>query len=124
MKDQREFLEWFVNEERKRAVPRPPLPPPERRTVHYTELSNLPAGSPGATEWNYYCNQVGRLLAEGHEGHWVLIVGEEMIGIWDTQKEADQVRVQRFLNQGVLIHQVLTREPVYRGPTYFRLCRD
>jgi len=52
----------------------------------------------------------------------VLIKGEEIVGIWDTQKEADQVRAQRFLKQDVLIQQVLSREPVLRGPTFFRLC--
>ena len=100
----------------------PPNPEPERPTMHWTELAEVTPGSRIATEWNFYRNQVGRLLAEGQEGRWVLIKGEEIIGMWDTEKEADQVRVQRFLKQDVLIHQVLTREPVLRGPTYFRLC--
>ena len=60
MNDQREFLEWFANEERKRIVPRPPLPPIERPTIHYTELPKATAEHRGAMEWNYYLSQVGR----------------------------------------------------------------
>ena len=120
MKDQREFLEWLVNEERKRIVPRPPAPPAERPTIHYTELGDLPAGSPCETEWNFYRKEVGRLLAEGHEGRWVLIVGEEIIGIWETREEALQVRNQRFLTQAVVVHQILEREPILRCGAYYR----
>ena len=124
--DPKEFeaVQWLQAQEREQLLrnPPPPKPQPDRPTIHWTDLAEAPPGSRIATEWNFYLKQVGRLLAEGHEGRWVLIKGEEIIGIWDTQKEADQVRVQRFLKQDVLIHQVLTFEPVLRGPTYFRLC--
>src|SRR5262245_40389996 len=89
-------------------------PPPERPTLHYTELAPALPGSPIATEWEVYRREVGRLLALGHEGHWVLIKGEQIIGVWPTEAEADQVRLQRFLMEPVLIKQVLTREPILR----------
>lgn len=101
-----------------------PLPPVERPTIHYTELPENTSNRPIAKEWNFYRREVGRLLAEGHEGKWVLIKGEEIVGIWDTEEEADRVRLQKFLMQDVLIHQVLSREPVLHGPTCVRLCRS
>lgn len=93
----------------------PPPPPP---TVHYTELPEM-AGGALTTEWNFYRHEAGRLLAEGHEGRWVLIVGEQVIGIWDTEFEASVVAADRYLRQPVLIHHILTREPLRRAPNYF-----
>jgi hypothetical protein len=46
--------------------------------------------------------------------------GEGVIGIWDTEKGAHQVRVQRFLSQDVLLHQILMREPILRCGAYYR----
>ncbi len=96
----------------------------DRPTIHFTQLPEDTSGGRTAAEWNYYRREVGRLLAEGHEGKWVLIHGEEIVGIWDTQAEADQIRLQRFLMQDVLVQQIRTHEPVLRGPTYLRLCRS
>jgi hypothetical protein len=101
-----------------------PLPQPERPTVHYTELPEDASGGPIADEWNFYRREVGRLLAEGHEGRWVLIKGEKIIGIWDTEEEADQVRLQSFLMQPVLLKQVAVREPILRGGGYDRPWRN
>jgi hypothetical protein len=105
------------------AHPQPPLPPAEPRTVHYTELPESASG-PLAAEWNVYRREVGRLLAEGHEGRWVLIKGEEIIGVWDTEGEADRVRLDRFLMQDVLLKQILTREPALRGGGHHRRWRS
>jgi hypothetical protein len=94
------------------------LPPPPRReppTIHFTELPDMRPGDILATEYNHYRRVVGQLLAEGHEGKWLLLENEEIIGIWDTQEEADQVRVERFLMQAVLMKQILTREPILRN---------
>jgi hypothetical protein len=119
-----DVVKWVVEEERKRLIqnPPPPQPPPERPTIHWTELKEEVSGRADATDWNHYVKHVGRLLAEGQEGRWVLIVGGEIIGIYDTETEGDQVRAHRFLKQPVLLQQVLTREPIFRGPMYFRLC--
>lgn len=98
------------------------LPKPRSELVqpilHWTELTDLPAGNRIATEWNYYRRNIGRFLAEGQEGRWALIKGEELIGIWDTEKEANDVRLQRFLMQDVLLKQILEREPIIRGGGY------
>jgi hypothetical protein len=107
--------------EQARKEPRPP--PPEPATIHYTEL---PEGKPGDAlyhEWNLYRREAGRLLAEGHEGKFVLIKGEEIIGIWNTHEEARAVGLARYLRQPHLIHQVLTREPQIRLPLRLLQCQ-
>jgi hypothetical protein len=102
-------------QERQQIKGLPALSPGEQPTIHYTELAEPLPDSPIRGEWDVYRREVGRLLAEGHEGRWLLIKHEEIVGIWDTQEEADQIRLQRFLLEPVLLKQILTREPVLRG---------
>ncbi len=85
-----------------------------RNTVHYTQLAPTRPDSPLATEWETYRREVGRLLAEGHEGKFVLIKGTEIVGLYDTQEAARDVGVQRYLLEAHLIHQVRTEEPILR----------
>jgi hypothetical protein len=92
----------------------------ERPTIPYTELEADTSDGPLACEWNFYLREVGRLLADRQEGKWVLIKGEEIIGSWTTEPEADRVRLERFLMEHVLLKQVLMREPVLRGGGYDR----
>jgi hypothetical protein len=94
----------------------------EPSTIPYTELPEDTSGGRIAKEWNLYRREVGRLLAEGQEGRWVLIKGGQIIGIWDSPDQAEQVRLEKFLFDDVLIHQVVREEPVFRGPTFFRQC--
>lgn len=84
----------------------------ERPTIHYTELPSLPPGSLFYTEREIYRREVARLIAEGHEGKWLLIKGEEIIGLFDTKEQALEVRAERFFGQPVMVQQILTREPV------------
>jgi len=83
-------------------------------TIHYTELLPAHPNSPLAVEWEFYRREVGRLLAEGHEGKHIVIKGEQIIGLFDTHLEALAAANQLFLRQSFLIHQVQTRERVYR----------
>jgi hypothetical protein len=112
-------------EEVEQIQARPPQPsrPPERPTIPSTQLPDGPPDSPIATEWNFYRRILGRLLAEGYEGKWLLIKNEEVVGIWDTEAEADTVRLERFAMQPVLMKQILAREPILRIG-YNRLCRS
>lgn len=66
-----------------------------------------------------YRREVGRLLAEGHEGKWVLIKDDHVHGIWHTEEEVNQVRVQHFPMQDVMIKQILEREPMVRCTRLF-----
>jgi hypothetical protein len=109
-----ELVRRLQEQERRQIENLPPLPSREPATIHYTQLPGPIPGSPIASEWDHYRREVGRLLAEGHEGKWVLIKGEQTVGLWSSEEEADQVRVERFLMQPVLMKQVLARELVLR----------
>jgi hypothetical protein len=108
-------------EQIRQGVPPRPLLPPDLPTIPYTALAEAPPDSPIATEWNFYRRIVGRLLEEGREGQWLLIKHEEIVGIWDTEADANAVRLERFLMQPVLMKQILAQEPILRIG-YNRLC--
>ena len=108
----REFLE------RSRAQRPTPSEPP---TIHYTELPPSRPGDALADEWETYRREVARLLAEGNEGRYVLIKGQQIIGIWDTQEDASMTGHKLFLLQSFLIHQIQERERILRIG-YNRLC--
>jgi len=93
----------------------------ERPTIHYSELPRDNSGDQLASASTYYLSQVARLLAEGHEGKWALVKGEEIIGIWASRDEAVAVAIEKFLMQPVLVQQVLSRVPTVRGPLFLRL---
>jgi uncharacterized protein DUF5678 len=97
---------------------------PSANRIHYTQLPIDPPGKRGATEWNFYRGEVGRLLAEGHEGKYVLVKGPAIIGMWDTAEEAYAVARQKFLGQDVLIIQVRTWEPLVRTPLSYCQCHS
>jgi hypothetical protein len=99
-----------------------PLPRPERPTIHWSELPEKPANSPLYHEWNCYRREVGRLLAEGQEGRWVLIKGDTIVGIWDTDDEAQAVALARYFSEPSLTQQVRSREPLIRVSSVFRRC--
>jgi hypothetical protein len=115
--DEFEMLQRRLREGSKKVRHGQPALVRPTQTIQCTELPEDSSDSPAAKNWNYYRGEVARLLGEGHEGHWVLIKDERIVGIWQTEEEANRVRVQRFLMQDVLVHQVLAREPVLRGPT-------
>jgi hypothetical protein len=83
-------------------------------TIHFTELQPARSGSQLAQEWEIYRREVGRLLSEGNEGKFILIKGDQVLGLWDTREEAMTVGRQHFPRQPFLVHQVQTRERVYR----------
>jgi hypothetical protein len=100
------------------------MTPNGRQAIHWSELPELdPCGSL-STEWNTYRREVGRLLDEGHEGEWVVIKGEEVVGVWQVQEEALTAAAERFLLELVLVHQISTLEPTIRTPNFFWRCRS
>jgi hypothetical protein len=94
---------------------------PEPPTLHYTELPPPGPTDPLKVEWYTYLREVARLLAEGLEGRHVLIKGEEIVGIFDSRVDALGVAYQRFRDQPFCVHQIQTRERVYRIRTDFGL---
>jgi hypothetical protein len=101
----------------------PPLTSCQPRTLAYTDLPDGRADSPITNEWNFYRREVGDLLANGHENRWVLIKGQEIIGIWDTEEDARAVALQKYLMQPCLIQQVRSREPVVHLSARFWGCQ-
>jgi hypothetical protein len=85
-------------------------------------LWDLPPESPIWSEWNLFRREWPRLLAEGHEGSWVLIKGEEIIGVFATREEARGVGLRRFGLTTMLIQQILRwYKPLQQG--YSRQCQ-
>jgi hypothetical protein len=91
-----------------------PLPLPDAPTISYTELPEAKPDSPLCTEWNFYRNEAGRLIAQGHLGRHVLIKGEQIVGIWDSYDDAMTEAYRQFFGQPFLVHQVQERERVLR----------
>jgi hypothetical protein len=91
-----------------------PWPGWRGKTVHYTELPDVPPDSPLFQESTTYRRELPRLLAEGHEGKFVLIKGSEIIGLFDTSDEAYAILLQRFGYCDCFIQQIRTYEPLFR----------
>jgi hypothetical protein len=86
----RELKEWLVQTQKEQFVKSVQLSQiPERPKIHYTELPEDQRNDSIAADWNFYRQEVGRLLAEGNEGRWILIHNRRIIGIWNTQEEAN-----------------------------------
>jgi hypothetical protein len=100
------------------------MEPQFKRMLHYTELPAPQPGSPLAREVEFYRREVGRLLAEGHEGKWVLIKGEEIIGIYDTEDAAMAEARERYLvpRQPCLVQKIQTYQRVSRVSCYLWSC--
>jgi hypothetical protein len=83
---------------------------------------DLKPDSPIKTEWDFFCRERPRLLAEGHEGRWVLIKGEEIVGLFDTRQEARAVGLERFGVVSMLVQQILRKyKPFRQGGCIHRL---
>jgi hypothetical protein len=114
------WVQCLQAQERDRLAELTPRPLCEQPSIPCAALPEALPSSPIAAEWNFYRRVVGRLLAEGHEGKWVLIKGEEVVGVWDRPEDADRVRLERYPMQPVLLKPIVTREPVLRGGGYWR----
>ena len=82
--------------------------------IHFTELPEAKPGDVLACEWNTYRREVGRLLSEGQAGRFVLIKGQEILGLYDTWDAAREIGMQRFLMQPFLVHAIRVEEPYLR----------
>ena len=79
-------------------------------------LPDMQPGSVIEQEWNTFRRERPRLLAEGHEGRWVLVKGDSIIGIWDSRHEACHQGYKRYLRAGFLVHQLqYVERPVRMG---------
>jgi hypothetical protein len=69
-----------------------------------------------ATELAAYQRELPRLLAEGEEGRWVLVQGDELVSVWDTFSDAIQAGYDRFGQTPFLVQQVLAAQPRAQAP--------
>jgi hypothetical protein len=78
------------------------------------ELREAQPGEVFSDEWNTYRREVERLLAEGHEGRYVLIKGAEVVGVFDTWEDAATAGRQSRPTTTFLVHPVRSAEPHLR----------
>jgi hypothetical protein len=91
-----------------------PLRLVESQSIHYTALPPAVPGEALADEWNTYCQEVGRLLAEGGEGRYVLIKGKEIVGVHESWKQAREAGLKRYLSEPFFVHAIRLCEPYLR----------
>src|SRR5262249_49384613 len=96
----------------------PPPSPAERPSIPYTELPEPRPGDAFFREWTTYRREIGRLLAEGHEGRFVLIKGEAVEGLYETWDEARRAGLARHLLEQFFVKRLLSREPLLRFAGY------
>lgn len=87
---------------------------PSGPVIHYTELAPAVPDSPLAQEWETFRRALPGLLAQGLEGKHVLIVGEEVVSVWDTFSEALADGRRRFPNRPIAAQLVSEWQPVIR----------
>jgi hypothetical protein len=79
-------------------------------------LWDLPADSPIRVEWDLFRRERPRLLNEGHEGRWVLVKGEEIVGVFSSRDDARNTGLQRFGVVSMLVQQILRNyKPLRQG---------
>jgi hypothetical protein len=83
-------------------------------TIHYTEVPDVPANHPNYRECQTFRRELPRLLAEGHEGKWALIKGDEIAGVFDTLDDAHVAGLARYLSQSFILQPVREWQPVIR----------
>jgi hypothetical protein len=73
------------------------LPPSEALDLYRRELAT-------------YRRELPRLLAEGKAGHFALIRGDQIVGVWDTQSPAIQAGRERFGLQPMFVKKIDPRD--------------
>ncbi len=114
MKSERISLVQRLAEQERERVGDRPAPLPEPQGIHHTQLPEDHSGSPLAREWNVYRREIGRLLAEGNEGRFILIKGEEVLGLFDSWEAARVAGLERFLREPFFVHPIRASEPYLR----------
>lgn len=108
-----ELVQRIHREAVERMGPWTPMPT-ERPTIPYTEMPDQPPGSACYEEWKTYRREVERLLAENQEGRFALIKGDEIVGVFDTREEAEELGQQQFPATPFLVKPIRSREPLMR----------
>ena len=67
------------------------------------------------TELTYF-NEIRGELLRHHEGKYALVIGRELLGVYDHREEAYRAGIERQGNVPMLIKQVLRDEPTETVP--------
>jgi hypothetical protein len=71
-----------------------------------------PAGSGAvAPEFAAYLRELPRLLAEGHAGRYALLKGDEVLSVWDTQRDVLQAGYERFGLEPFTVKKIDPHDP-------------
>jgi hypothetical protein len=62
-------------------------------------------------EFATYLRELPRLLAEGHADHYALLKGNDLIGVWNTQREVLQAGYERFGLEPFSVKRIDPRDP-------------
>jgi hypothetical protein len=82
--------------------------------IHYSELGPLAPGDVFFDEWNTYLQEVGRLLAGGQAGRFMLIKGKQLLSVFETWDAARTAGLRQFLREPFFVHEVREIEPHLR----------
>jgi hypothetical protein len=88
--------------------------PPTPRSIHYTQIPDPAPDYVLAREWAVYKREMPRLLAEGHEGRFVLIKGDTLHGVWDRFWDAVAEGRKHYGRGPFMVHEILEWEPILR----------
>jgi hypothetical protein len=83
-------------------------------TIHYTQMAEARPDSPNYQELRTFRRELPRLLAEGNEGKWALIKGDEIIGVYETFDEGCRVGTERYLLQPHLVQPLREWQPLFQ----------
>ena len=116
----RDLVLRMVREEMERLKREPPPPAPSPPapliTIPHTELKERPLRYAADAGWNVYVREVGRLIAEGNEGKWVVIAESRILGVYDTIRAAHRVIGEGNFTWPTTVKQILSREPLLYAP--------
>jgi hypothetical protein len=66
---------------------------------------------PTVADFAVYLRELPRLLEEGHAGRWALIMGDEVISVWDTTRDVLQAGHERFGLDPFIVKKIDPRDP-------------
>jgi len=90
----RSLVETMHRQAIEQLAGRPPTGEPA--AIPHTELAEAKPDDVFFHEWNTYRKEVGSLLAEGHEGRFILIKKDAIVGIFDYEETALAEGAERF----------------------------
>jgi len=82
-------------------------------TIHYSKLPKRSADGHVAHEAETFLRELPRLLAEGHEGKWALVKGNQVVGLYDSLDEGERAGRERYMLQPFLVQPVREWQPLW-----------